>query len=609
MDNLKYKVTSGALTLGMLLSIVPWNYITAEGISNTTITSEAPAKINKVLYGDTDGNRAVNSLDYTELRSALLKKSSTYANWKTAADVNGDGKVTVLDYLILKNYLAGKIKVFPISQFSNKITDYLRPSVSINISSLNVKVNDKVNITVNAVDDTKVASESLKINGVDVPLDGSSSALYTPNASGVYKVEAYAEDNSGNAGYASENLIAADGTVTQAPQVSINSFIPLDIAPGAYGIIGSALDDNLEKYILEYSPHNENNYTKFAEVDDFQVKNGLLGTCNFGTLANGLYDIKLTAYDKSGNTSSVVVTRYSTEKLNYGELNLSNVDISNGTNFDLIRTYSSYNKSNSDFGYGWGFNGINLNLKLNSTANTLSGKWSLKNKYGVYSVIEDEPHNLIVQYQDGTTDSFKMQLSNNQSAFLPIEGEVSYIAQNGTKSKLEALGTDGTYHVASSENGTGVGPVVLHTGDYYSGEDDEYSVTGFKLTKEDGTIIIFDKDGNEQSIQDSKGNVFSSSGIKYASGGSITFERDSKGHITTASDSKGVTVKYGYDSYGDLVSVTDPTGAVEKYKYNSFHRITDIINNDGVVTSKYEYDDAGRLTAVFDQSGQTSITY
>ena len=67
------------------------------------------------IYGDIDGSGKVDVLDYALLKKYLLGSvtSFEYKDGAKAADVNGDGKIDALDFAIMKTYLLGKINKFP----------------------------------------------------------------------------------------------------------------------------------------------------------------------------------------------------------------------------------------------------------------------------------------------------------------------------------------------------------------------------------------------------------------------------------------------------------------------------------------------------------------
>ncbi|MBQ7874339.1 MAG: dockerin type I repeat-containing protein, partial [Oscillospiraceae bacterium] len=69
-----------------------------------------------VLYGDVNGDGKVNVLDANLVRrhaAELIELDETQA---VAADVNGDGKVNVLDANLIRRYAAELISVFPIEE-------------------------------------------------------------------------------------------------------------------------------------------------------------------------------------------------------------------------------------------------------------------------------------------------------------------------------------------------------------------------------------------------------------------------------------------------------------------------------------------------------------
>ncbi len=65
-----------------------------------------------IVYGDLDGNKEVNSVDYALLKGVLLGIIRTDVDM-AAADLNLDGDVNSIDYALLKMYLLGQIKELP----------------------------------------------------------------------------------------------------------------------------------------------------------------------------------------------------------------------------------------------------------------------------------------------------------------------------------------------------------------------------------------------------------------------------------------------------------------------------------------------------------------
>ena len=75
---------------------------------NKTITLEAETKVKKVIQGDADMNGIVDKADISAIRDRLLKKLDLSENELKTCDMNDDGKLNVVDYLIMKRMLTEK---------------------------------------------------------------------------------------------------------------------------------------------------------------------------------------------------------------------------------------------------------------------------------------------------------------------------------------------------------------------------------------------------------------------------------------------------------------------------------------------------------------------
>ena len=63
------------------------------------------------VKGDVDGNGVLNALDYLLLKRAILGTVTLTEDQKEAADVNHDGKVDAVDYTLLKRAVLGTFKL------------------------------------------------------------------------------------------------------------------------------------------------------------------------------------------------------------------------------------------------------------------------------------------------------------------------------------------------------------------------------------------------------------------------------------------------------------------------------------------------------------------
>lgn len=85
------------------------SYYTMQAALATGITPDP------IIYGDLDGNKSVNALDYSLMKQYLLGSITKFpsADGLKAADVNASGTIDALDFALMKQYLLGSITKFP----------------------------------------------------------------------------------------------------------------------------------------------------------------------------------------------------------------------------------------------------------------------------------------------------------------------------------------------------------------------------------------------------------------------------------------------------------------------------------------------------------------
>ena len=72
-------------------------------ISNGTETKS----FRVVIYGDVNGDGLVSAVDYVKIKNYIMSASELSGSYKLAADVNKDGTITAVDYVNVKNYILG----------------------------------------------------------------------------------------------------------------------------------------------------------------------------------------------------------------------------------------------------------------------------------------------------------------------------------------------------------------------------------------------------------------------------------------------------------------------------------------------------------------------
>lgn len=610
------------LSFALCMQLVTFSVYYFEG-GQTVFAAES------FIYGDLNGDNSLDSTDLTLLKRYLLRKISDFPveDDLKSADLDGDGEINSTDLTLMKRKILRKLEYFPVEKPTQTptptqmptlpptpthpptltptpiptptievptVSDYLRPFVNIVTSAQTVQTGSEVTITVYSEDDTEVVKTNLEINGNKHDIDSKGTAVFKPTTAGIYEVKAISEDAYGNVGVATAQIVCIDSSDKTFPQASLTEPADWSAVTGKTTIIGTASDENIVKYVLEYSEKSKNEYVKIAE-GNFNVKEGELGELDTSRMKNGLYDLRLTVFDKGGNTRSHAITVLVQSKLKKGVTSLSFEDMTIPAGrlpLTVIRSYSSNDKSTGDFGKGWT---INTGIRLYKSC-TDGDNWKI-NKGVVYSIEETKPHLIIVTYPDGTMDKFQMMLDPNP--FQPTsvyQGRMIYKPVGETTSSLEPISSNICY---AADIGFGFGVYS----DLFEGT--KYNPTRYRLTTKEGDVLVFNASGMLESYSDSNKNTVkvTSGGLTHSNKKSLKFTKDSKGRITKITCNEGNSYEYTYDKYGDLVSVKDPLGNVTKYIYDENHDLIDVIDPRGIRITRNEYDSYGRLKAVYDAGG------
>ena len=60
-----------------------------------------------VIYGDVDGNGRITAVDYVLVKNHIMGTNRLNGASYKAADVNRDGSISAVDYVNIKNYIMG----------------------------------------------------------------------------------------------------------------------------------------------------------------------------------------------------------------------------------------------------------------------------------------------------------------------------------------------------------------------------------------------------------------------------------------------------------------------------------------------------------------------
>jgi RHS repeat-associated protein len=470
------------------------------------------------------------------------------------------------------------------------VTDFLRPQVTVSVSPSVADIGATVMIAVTAADNDAVAAVRLLVDGMEIPLDGSGTASFSSNAAGIFTAVGIATDASGNQGQAAKEFRFIASGDTTGPHVAITA--PLTDAEISIptDLIGTADDDEqLMRYALAYSVKDANAYVTFF-TSDLPVNNGVLGQLDPTRLRNGLYDIRLTAEDASGNTASVIRTFQFSGEAKVGAFTMSFIDAAvpvAGLDLSIIRTYDSRVKSKGDFGIGWSLGMSDIKVEENRVPGngweTYCIEWGVRPSAG---------HTVLVTFPDGREHKFEVRgVTSYADPGGLAQGSLVFDAMPGTESTLQAL-DNSSYD-------------FLMGGDLMDFDFRVINPDRYRLTDVDGTQYVFSQRDGIQTITDPNGNTmtFTSGGIIHSAGRSVLFDRDASGRIIKITDPEGEIVTYDYDFYGDLVGVTDQEGNLTQFVYNSDHGLIEVIDPRGITPARNEYDEEGRLAATIDANG------
>jgi RHS repeat-associated protein len=396
-------------------------------------------------------------------------------------------------------------------------------------------------------------------------------------------------------------VLTVKATVTESisPTAAITSPANNSTLTSPADVIGTANDANFLKYILEIAPAGETAFTKIAEGTT-PVVNGTLGKFDPTLLLNDLYTVRLTVFDRGGNTTQAIVSYQVARDQKVGIFSLTFQDLNipvAGLPITVNRVYDSRDKGKGDFGVGWRLDIQTMKVRANRVQGTA---WQVNKSGGffpTYTLAPSDDHKVSVTLPDGKVEEFDLTPTPSSSVLLPLDTVTAvYTPRAGTLGKLTPL--DGTeIWIIDGQPG----PVTL----YYFADIEIYDPQVFQYTGEDGTVFTISKTAGVQSVRDPNGNTLTigPNGVTHSSGKGIAFLRDGQGRVTQITDPNGNIQRYSYDANGDLVSHTDALNNVTRILYSLQHGLIEVRDPTGARPIRNEYDSEGRLIAHIDSLG------
>lgn len=264
--------------------------------------------------------------------------------------------------------------------------DTQAPLVDLLLSETSVDVGTSINIRVRATDNVAVTSFTLLVNGIPLVLSPDGEATYAASTSGFQFFTATARDASGNQSTTSALLRVRTASDITPPNISFHAPASGSTVTYLTDLIGTVTDPNLERYLLEYSRLNSNDWTTLSSrsiIDGKAIGGGaidivadLIGVFDPTLLQNDQYEVRLSASDINGRSSaaSIVLNVEGNAKIGVLELPSSacedcsggdvSIPVAGGPAITINRQYSTLTVDESgDFGQGWQFCMAEPNLR------------------------------------------------------------------------------------------------------------------------------------------------------------------------------------------------------------------------------------------------------
>jgi len=475
------------------------------------------------------------------------------------------------------------------------------PHVRLTASPEHLMLGESTRLTLFASDNVGVLSKTLSIDGTPVTITGNT-VDYAVQQYGLITAEITATDAAGLTGTDSVTLYVVNPFDAVSPLALLDETDCPDVTD-RYSITGTVADISGVLYFLDARLQGETEWQTLAQGFGTDIS-GELGVFDPTTKPNGVYEIRLYAEDLAGNVSTAFGCLVADGNLKLGAVILPSIDLSlsaPGLPVALERTYNS-RVTGGDFGPGWSLPASTIRPM---TTRELSEGWAEEvggSFFTTYYLVEKYRHVVVIRFSDEEVLKFKMDVTPKSSLMVPYSGlnlTAKFVPLEGTQGTLEALNVAGTH-------------LMMLYNQLFQYGTDPYDPVRFKLTRPDGTVYIVHMENGLESMTDAYGHTitYSQDGISHSSGVSLSFSRDMDNRIETVTDSFGRTVTYHYNQDGMLEKAVQSTTVnpfLHHYVYEMGTRLSAITAPDGASLGSFEYDYAGRLTALIDADGNRVI--
>lgn len=77
----------------------------------TIVSGNLKETLTVILHGDTNGDGLISAVDYVKIKNHIMGTNKLTGVYQKSADVNKDNNISAVDYVNIKNYIMGKPNV------------------------------------------------------------------------------------------------------------------------------------------------------------------------------------------------------------------------------------------------------------------------------------------------------------------------------------------------------------------------------------------------------------------------------------------------------------------------------------------------------------------
>ncbi len=478
--------------------------------------------------------------------------------------------------------------------------DNTPPTLTVAALQNSVAIGEAIDLRVLAIDDVAVVSRTLRLESVtpftggppvmlniDLPLTAQGFARLTalPEYVGILHFVATAADAYNPVVTQSTDVNVTNPAGVNGPQVNLLPPSSLGSITAPTEVLGTVTDDGTLSWTLSVSPADTSDSDAWSRTiatgtDEYSVA-AALGQFDPTILANGSYQLTLTATDNDGNVASDSEFVNVEGRLKLGNFSLSFTDLEipvAGIPITIRRTYDTLDAGTSgDFGYGWKLDVVQPTVSVDMST---TGQYPARVNGRSYPSFVDGTR-ITVTTPAGTEESFTFKWQevgfgywSNTNTFKP-----TLIPDSGNQYELTPPGAGeqfNQFYMAGDSNDYSA--MANWYGNFQLKEIGR-GTRGLSYTIEPETRTgngVQDKYGNKLRFDtDRHGNLFAIRAVTVDSAGNETDR------------GRQVTINRGYVAGNEVItSIVDPAGG----------------------TLTYQYDFAGRLTGFYDRRATEKLT-